>query len=431
LRFIGILLTRAVLLPGLFFALFLGSLEAAGVQQRSVDGAGFGTSLHAAIKGALEDAVGRINGLSIETSSQLESVEVAAVDENDEHYFASESYKQSIKTATNGIISSYEVTSQQRSDSGVWEATVRAKVVVYIAPPRSNRKRMAVMPFRTSGGPFTVFGQRVAPETASRLLGQSLQSQLVQSRRFTVLNRGYMSETLQEKGKIKMGKVPIEELARLGQDLIADFIIAGTIETLSVETAEIHMQTVDRTIHRRSGAIEVGYNVIDVTTGQVAFADLLKLPVGDAELSSFGSGDPASSLCDLAGERISRRILEAIYPILVVSVSGDTITMGQGGDGIKVGDRYEVFEQGKKLYDPYTKESIGREETGRAMIEVIRVNAKQSQARVINSSIDLADGFEPRKYICRSAPRIPDDAGARNRKKTEQEERKRKLDEVW
>ena len=56
----------------------------------------------------------------------------------------------------------------------------------------------------------------------------------------------------------------------------------------------------------------------------------------------------------------------------------------------------EAFKLGEKLIDPYTKESLGREEIFAGEIQITRVNAKTSDARIISEEI-LID----KDYLCR------------------------------
>ena len=95
------------------------------IEYHDVDATGVGTTLNNAINDALAEAIGRINGKSIETESQLKSVEVSTVENNDEEYFASEAFQQAVKSATKGTVSSYDVISQNEQ-GGLWEVTVRA-----------------------------------------------------------------------------------------------------------------------------------------------------------------------------------------------------------------------------------------------------------------------------------------------------------------
>ena len=52
--------------------------------------------------------------------------------------------------------------------------------------------------------------------------------------------------------------------------------------------------------------------------------------------------------------------------------------MNYGNEVLKNGDAYEVFNQGEKIYDPYTKESLGRDEIRVGNAVVIDAKPKYS-----------------------------------------------------
>jgi len=408
----------------------------AGVEYKTVESSGTGTTLKDAITEALNEAIGRINGLSIETKRELESVEVSVTDNNNEKYYASEKFKNSINTATKGIVSSYDIKKQERDDSGLWEVTLEARIVKYKRAKGSNRKRIAVMPLRLSNRKFLIENTPVNKENTNRILGQSIVSNLVQSRRFTVLDREYIQETLGERKLIIDGATPVSEMARLGQDLVADYILAGTLEDVGFDVNKIKMQTSNRVITSRNGKVEVSYRIIDIDTKQIVFSDFLRLKISESDIrkhdSSIGNKNIESLLCLVAAEEIGNRILNAIYPVLVVSVSDDRVILGQGGSGMKIGDRFDVFEYGKVLLDPYTKESIGREEIYVATIEITRVNPKQSHAKIIKFERDMALTFMPKKFVCRlSQSMVESKTDKKKRRKKEKEERRKSFDDDW
>lgn len=374
------------------------------IEYHDVDATGSGTTLNNAINDALAEAIGRINGKSIETQSQLQNVEVTTVENDNVDYFASEAFQQAVKSATKGAVSSYEVITQSEAQ-GLWEVTVSAKVAKYKRSSSANRRRIAVMPLWKSSSEFSVDGNPINEDQVVRLIGQNLVSQLVQSRKFTVLDREFIEETVGEKAMISMGDVPVDEMAKLGQELVADYILVGVLENLSFQTSEIQMRTSGKTLKARSGLVELNYRLIDVPTRQIKYADHARINISESDLqkldNSLVTNNIESAMTIIAAEAISKKVLNAIYPMLVVSVSGESVTLNQGGDLIAKGDRYEVYKYGERIIDPYTKESLGRNETYVGTIEVTLVNPKMSIARVVESDLELSEVFEPKGLVCR------------------------------
>jgi galactitol-specific phosphotransferase system IIB component len=98
---------------------------------------------------------------------------------------------------------------------------------------------------------------------------------------------------------------------------------------------------------------------------------------------------------------VGQKIINAIYPIVVSSVRGKTVYLAQGGNTLKVGQKMELIKYGEPILDPYTNESLGKEEIQVGMVRVTKVQAKLAQAKIITSSIDLAAEFSPKSFIVR------------------------------
>lgn len=401
----------------------------------TVECAGTGTTLNAAIRDALDEAIGRINGRSIESRQQLESIEVSIADNNNEAYLSAEAYKNSVKTATKGVVSGYEILSRAQNDAGIWETTLRVQVVKHAAD-NNNRKRIAVLPLAATGAPYLVGGRVVEEGKVGRVLTQNIASSLVQSRRFTVLDREYIAELAGERALAAAGEVPVEEMARLGQTLVADYLLTGVVEKLTYAEKKIRMQSGNRELTSREGDVEVSIRLVDVATRQIAFAEFFKLRVNEKDLQRYGAGFRSegieSVLAMVVGDRVGCKILEAIYPLLVVSVGQEKVTLGQGGSQLKKGDLLDVFMYGERLVDPYTREYIGREETFVGRIEVTRVDAKQSQARILTSEIDLAGNFQDKKFVCHRVEDSPaQQEKERRQRKEERDKRRARRDADW
>lgn len=424
------------LVCALFFVIFLCSPAFAKVELKVVQSTGTGATLNDAINDAITEAIGRVNGKSIDAKKELNSVTVSKVNTNNRDYFASKKFKKQINTATKGVVSSYSIIDQSKDDLGSWEVTLSVKVTKYIRAKRGNRKRIAVMPLRISSREFLIEGRPVNKTNTNRIIGQNLTSSLVQSRRFTVLDREYIREALGEHKLIVDGNTPVTEVARLGQDLVADYVLVGTLEDVNFKTSNVKMQSSGRELTSRKGKVEVSYRIIDVDTKQIAFSEFARFRITESDIRkidpSIGTENMESMLCMIAAEKIGKKILTAIYPVIVVSINGRNVVLGQGGSGIKRGDRYDVFEYGKKIKDPYTKEFICREEIYTATIEVTRVNPKQSYAKIIKSERDMAQNFKPKKFVCRIPQDMEDKATIKKKKRGEErKKRTKKRDDDW
>jgi hypothetical protein len=142
--------------------------------------------------------------------------------------------------------------------------------------------------------------------------------------------------------------------------------------------------------------------VIDVASKQVKYAGTDAFVFGNDEIPATAKSIAlVAKVLEIAAERLSETMLDAIYPILVAGVSGDRLTLNQGGDLVKQGSVYDIYRYGEKIYDPYSRESLGREEIPVGTVAVSEVRSKMSVAMVQSTIEDLEAGFAPKKYVLR------------------------------
>jgi hypothetical protein len=119
---------------------------------------------------------------------------------------------------------------------------------------------------------------------------------------------------------------------------------------------------------------ELSYSIqiIDIATSQIKYSDTFEL--SDETSLAMLAKDSSRE----AGEAI----LNAIFPIRVLAVQNDMITFGQGGKTVQKNRSYNLVKLGEKLYDPYTKESLGRNEIIIGEVNVTNVQAKTATAKI-------------------------------------------------
>jgi curli biogenesis system outer membrane secretion channel CsgG len=358
-----------------------------------------------AVNRALIDAIGQVHGKAIESTSLLVNLEASVSDANSEAYLSSEMYLSAVKEQTKGAVSGYSILSSEQLQDGRWAVEVSVSVAKYKRPKMAGRKRIAILPMRTARATYSVSGQRIAAEDVSRRFAEAVVARLTQTRRFTVLDREYVDEAGSERTLAGSDQVLVEEQARLGQRLVADYVLTGTIGNVEYVQHKKKMKMSGRTITTGDGYVEVGYRLIDVALQQVAFSDQLRLRLSDADLQKAGAGHSpdrlTTTLLDIAADKLTRTITDQIYPMAVISVTGRKVVIGQGGNSVKRGARYNVYKRGKKLYDPYTKEYLGREESFCCAVEIERVAPKQSYGQIVQTDVDLTEGFSPGAYVLR------------------------------
>jgi len=320
-----------------------------------------------AVAKALVQALQQVTGVTITASQQNTTMLTAIARENGSTSASlSEESQAGLTSQTNGIIRSYRVI--DFSDAAGPPFSVRLAVVVELYKPKGlpndNRRRLAVMPFTDGSG---------RPSLQGRLLQQRLSAYLVQTRRFTVLDRDNDTAYKNEMDVIASNATPPAERARLGQMIGADYIVVGHVQGATSKTTETNIViTGEVARHTTTISGKADYSLIEIATRQVKWTGLVVVDASD----------------DVAAARIGAGIIEAIYPLRIIDVSDPKeLVVNQGGDSMRVGQRYKAFVLSTELFDPYTKESLGRREREFGTVEVVRVLPKMSYARLVNGSL--------------------------------------------
>lgn len=362
----------------------------------TVNAVGTGDSVKNAVYDALSQALGQVNGMQMSSKerSAISSVrvEAEAMGQKGVAELNSESFQQEIQAATKGVIKSYEVRALERDpyDSRMINVALSATIAKYEVSKQANRNRIAVLPFHVDDPNDNV------QTSFAKNLGQGLVGYLTQSRKFAVLDRDFETETNKELDSLKGANVPVEEMARLGNRLGTDFIVVGKINEAVAKKWFKKMKSTGKKfpMSRYGGAFT--YRVIDVATGQIMFSQLY-----DGIKTHQGALPDISRIAKNDAQVVGRRIVDGIFPLVVVSVSGKSLYLGQGGETVKKGQKYTLIQYGKMMVDPYTKESLGREEIAVGVVQVSDVQAKASRARILKCSLDMGKAFVPNGFIVR------------------------------
>lgn len=412
----------------------------AAIQEREVEAIGNGATAREAISDALANAVGMVNGLSIESTQWMSAFEKAIQSDEGGSYVFEDASGIDIATLTKGTISSYEVISSTTQPIAGHEVHVRAVIAVFQRERSADRKRIAVLPLRSRDN-YAIDGAQLNPRAMTDVVEQAIVNELVDSRRFTVLDRKYIEQVSTENELLESGDVPISELARLGQTLTADYVLVGTLENVSGITTTKRMRTRDVEFQTFNADAQLSYRVIDPATRQVKFSRTESMSFGESELAAITTSSTvapstiAVEVGKMIGATVGATVTESIYPIVVTAVTSTGVVLGQGGESMTAGLILDLFRLGDRMIDPYTKESIGRIEEWVGTVEITRATNKQSYAKLVGTSkINLQEHFSPKAFIARrsrNAAATSSVATQREESRQSRERRDKKQEALW
>lgn len=384
------------------FLLFVSSSIFAKMEEITVTVQGEGLSKDLAIDNALLRAVSQVNGTNLEVQNEgklfyrqndpkdsipsnidmstkiniedsnnvsvPETLKMINLPKDDSGIRKNFDYK------TSGQIKSWKLISESQSwakDSWIveLEVTVR-RIAEYELSKEVDRKRIVVSNFRSSNKDF------------SNRVRDAITSNLVQSRKFAIFDRNFSFEQDSELSQYSSKSFREGEIARIGNKLGVDFIVVGEFFSLSEKQKnKFQLKTINTKFKNKRSElnIDIGYKLIDVATSQIVFSGALQdTYIKDKSIKEI-------DIVREIGKTVAQKIVESIYPIKVVDVSGDQLVIAQGGDTLSIGDKYDLVEQGKKITDPYTGEFLGYAESIIGEVEIINTQASISLARVTSS----------------------------------------------
>ncbi|MGE4407995.1 hypothetical protein [Pseudomonas sp.] len=367
--------------------------------EQAVDAVGYGANRTLAIADALVQGLRQVTGVSVESREVMQSISGRqSVSEGDEatHSSSFEVARQGdLRLTSGGVVSRYDVHDVAQENDGSYRADITLHVVKYDKPglPADSRRSLAVLPFHVDRASFSLLGDNVPAAKVESELRNRILDLFTQSRRLNVLDREFGAEFQQEKAIWVGDDAALAEQARAGNVLGADYIVVGNLRALRSTRSVKTLQLTGETITSYSGTAQLDYKIILAATRQVKWSDSVSISFNDGGIRGL-LGKYGSSQAGMTAELATRLVegaLSNIYPMRVVAINGKTVVLNQGGKTLKAGDKLSVYFLGEEMFDPYTKESLGQMEEKVADIQVVRVNAKTTYAKIVGGDAELVE----------------------------------------
>ncbi len=218
-----------------------------------------------------------------------------------------------------------------------------------------SRLAIAVMPLGSNDG-----GANLKDTVTQKLV-----TQLVNLRRFRVIERGAVEEVMKEQAFTLSGMVNEDTAIEVGKLVGADVIIMGSI-TVEIGFGKVNARGID---------IETGETIVakEATTGNTSIDNIEKL-VESVAIMIYN---------DLP-------LVEGY----IVNVEPEFLYLDIGSDvGVRKGTKCVAFREGETIIHPITKEVLGRKVSKLGELIVIQVQEKLATARILSKegSIDVGD----------------------------------------
>lgn len=275
------------------------------------------------------------------------------------------------------------------------------------APKAAGKATLAVMPFNfteavreTKDGVTATY----VKEFETKALTNKFITELVNTRKFDVVEREKLDKLIQEMQFGESGMVDPNSAAKAGKVLGVDYFLMGQISVFAVTVKHTEIPYVQGKWKQTIKAqIIVDMRIVDTRTSKIVAAEK-----GDSVLEGSRTVDsvehvtvdPATldtlqrNLCSA----LTLKVIDAIYPIKVIGYTNGVAFLNRGiGGGLKVGDVVDVFVTGEEMVDPDTGAVLGNTESKVGQLKIIDVQAKFTKATPYGSAITAI----PKEAICR------------------------------
>ena len=259
--------------------------SAVNTQMRQVKGVA--TTRDQAIKKALHEAVGQVQGVLVTSGVASSAASVGSIDVTREEVNKSiemegisvRSQDSITLTMAEGLVKSYEVVDERKTDDGKYEVTVKVQVYDYQSPLATTKMSLAVSPFEIQGRSH-VFGDiTVSSPELTKQFSQRLTTLLGDSGRFDLLDRDYDQAFKSEMDIVKSRDTNLEQKSRLKEVQGADYLLTGRIRRAAIETEKKEIPTTGIRSNEYRGYFVGEIRLLVPATRQVAFSHEYRIKV--------------------------------------------------------------------------------------------------------------------------------------------------------
>lgn len=291
--------------------------------------------------------------------------------------------------------SSYSSDVTNRKMRSYWKVRLRAEIAQYRVPEEDGRPKIVVALPKTLVQNYPVGDGKVVADEVARAVRGRLSDILTKTKRFIVLDREFDADMQSEIDRINSGNVRAQDTARLGQQMATNLILIPTIERFEYPKEVKKLRMSDRELVSYSGGGRITLRLLNATTGEVVMSDSFEHKLSPADPSTMpriiDGNSMASELMDQLSGKIGSAIVAEVFPVSVISLTGEQVVLSQGGESLKVGQRWQAVYLGEELRDPQTGRSLGRNEMPVGTIRIDRVSSQTSYGTLENGSANLGN----------------------------------------
>lgn len=235
----------------------------------------------------------------------------------------------------------------------------------------------------------------------------NIENAIRNGRKFELLTRraDALAEIRKEQEFAKSG-LAAGDAAQEGQLSNAQSVVKVTVESFAFGRSAHKIPNIEGKYKvSDSASITLNVQILDTTKGTVTGAFPIKASAASGTSIRNGVGGASRAVLDQALEKaagsLANQLSDTIFPITVIQTKGNRIWVNRGNDsGMKMGERFIVFEPGEDLIDPQTGENLGSAEMEVGEAKVVRINPKVTVMEVTKGDPSyIGQGFILRRPV--------------------------------
>lgn len=274
-----------------------------------------------------------------------------------------------------------------------------------------GRMRIAVLDFdyASTGTDSWWYGNPNAAQGISNLLT----NQLVQSGKYTLIERSRIAEILQEQDLAAAGRIDPNTAAQIGRVLGADAVVIGSVTrfNLDEEGGSISILGIGGSNRTRTAEVALAARIVNTTTAEIVSVAESSASAekgsGGVSISILGSGSSsanndsellstaaeqavselASKLADAAPQLAALPRTMPTIDATIADISGNTVIINKGSqDGFRSGMMLSIERVDREVTDPETGEVLRRVTTPIGQVELTEVDGRSGVGRIVSGS---------------------------------------------
>ncbi|KAF0811120.1 hypothetical protein A167_00152 [Alcanivorax sp. S71-1-4] len=379
------------LISAFVFALLLPQHSLAATETVTREATGFGSTPQTAVANALVEAARQGLGVTVTLDPDFRSQTYEWVVSQQIATGAWRSEPEA-RLPTLAPVQSYRVLDTKQVNEDLWQARVEARLLTHksIGPDRSALPSLVIGTLRTSGSSYDL-GRPIPPATVRNNLRNALVTSFADSGRLRILDRDYSADVAGERAVSASSLMP-EEQVRLGRQQGADLVLVGDIE--SFQLGRPGRSYYGAQFNTLEPVIRIQYRLLETATGGVLRAGTfnyteapgtLRSKLRDADIDPDREPERIGEFLypDVA-RALTGEVMDALYPVRVLSVQGDRVYITQGSGRLSTGQQLTVHQLDGEMKDPDTGLAIRLETPPLATLRVTGVQQDYAVAELVD-----------------------------------------------